>query len=179
MIQKWIDKHKSASLFEFHRCINSKASANKLHELHIFSAASQLAYGAVAYIRKSSENEISCSFLISKTKAAPIRQLSTLKMEVQAAVAGTRLTRFVKTHQVFLFKATVCWCDSTAVLAWIKSTDQLKVYLANRVHENQNNSSSDSWHQISAQNNPGYHMSRGIDPDELPKLWLTPPSFFV
>ena len=52
-----------------------------------------------------------------------------------------------------------------------------KVYMANRVREMQNNSSSDSWHHISGTNNPAHHVSRGINPDELPKLWLTPPSF--
>ena len=76
-----------------------------------------------------------------------------------------------------MFKETVFWCDSTAVLAWVKSTDKLKVYVANRVREIQNNSSSDSWHHISGKNNQADHVSRGIDPDELPELWLTPPSF--
>ncbi|XP_075253221.1 uncharacterized protein LOC142345022 [Convolutriloba macropyga] len=65
----------------------------------------------------------------------------------------------------------------TAVLAWVKSTDKLNVYVSNRVREIQDNSSSDSWYHISGKNNPADHVSRGIDPDELPKLWLTPPSF--
>ena len=136
----------------------------------MFSDASQLAYGAVAYIRTSSNNKVSCSFLISKAKVAPIKQLSIPKMELQAAVLGTRLSRFVNTNQNILFKETVFWCDSTAVLAWIKSTDKLKVHVANRVREIQNNSSSDSWHHIGDKNNPADHVSRGIDPDELPKL---------
>ena len=177
LIQKWIDKYQSAPPIELPRCINPKSSANELHELHIFSDASQLAYGAVAYIRTSSENDVSCSFLISKAKVAPIKQLSIPKMELQAAVLGTRLARIVKTHQNILFKETVFWCDSTAVLAWIKSSDKLKVYVSNRVREIQENSSSDSWYHISGKHNPADHVSRGIDPDELPKLWLTPPSF--
>ena len=49
--------------------------------------------------------------------------------------------------------------------------------MSNRVREIQDNSSSDSWYHISGKNNPADHVSRGIDPDELPKLWLTPPSF--
>ena len=49
--------------------------------------------------------------------------------------------------------------------------------MAKWVREFQNNFSSDSWHHISGKNNPADHVSRGIDPDELPKLWLTPPSF--
>ena len=94
---------------------------------------------------------------------APIKQLSIPKMELQAAVLGTRLARFVKSHQNILFKETVFWCDSTAVLAWIKSSDKLKVYVSNRVREIQENSSSDSWYHISGKNNPADHVSRGID----------------
>ena len=45
------------------------------------------------------------------------------------------------------------------------------------MREIQDNSSSDSWYHIIGKNNPADHVSRGIDPDELPKLWLTPPSF--
>ena len=179
LIQKWIDKYQSAPPIELPRCINPKSSAIELHELHIFSDASQLAYGAVAYIRTSSEKDVSCSFLISKAKVAPIKQLSIPKMELQAAVLGTRLPRFVKSHQNILFKETVFWCDSTAALAWIKSSDKLKVYVSNRVREIQENSSSDSWYHISGKNNPADHVSRGIDPEELRKLWLTPPSFLL
>ena len=50
LIQKWIDKYQSAPPIELPRGINPKPSANELHELHIISYASQLAYGAVAYI---------------------------------------------------------------------------------------------------------------------------------
>ena len=45
------------------------------------------------------------------------------------------------------------------------------------MREIQNNSSSDNGHHISGKNNPADHVSRGIDPDERPKLWLTPLSF--
>ena len=69
-----------------------------------------------------------------------------------------------------MFKEIVFSCGSTAVLAWIKSTDKLKVYVANRVREIQNNSSSDSWHHVSGKSNPADHVSRGIDPDEVPKI---------
>ena len=149
-IQKWIDKYQSAPLIDFPCCINPKSSANELHELHILRDPSHLAYGAVAFIRTSSENDVSCSFLISKAKVAPIKQLSIPKMELQAAVLGTCIARLVKTHQIILFKETVFWCDSTAVLAWIKSSDKLKIYVFNRVREFHENSSSDSWYQWQA-----------------------------
>ena len=167
MIRKWIDKYQSAPPNELPHFIKSPSSVDKQHELHIFSDASQLAFGAVAYIRSASENSVSCSFLISKAKVDPIKQLSIPKMELQAAVLGKRL----------VFKETVYWCDSTAVPAWIKCTDKLKIYVANRVCEFQNNSSPDNWRHICGNNNPADHVSREMDPNDLVKLWLTPPSF--
>ena len=177
MIQIFIDKYKSAPPIVLPRCINPALSVNKQHEIHIFSEASQLAYGAVAYIRSSSENSVSCSFLMGKAKVAPLKQLSIPKMELQAAVLRTRLARFVKNQQNIVFKENVYWCDRTAVPAWIKSPDKLKIYVANRVREIQNNSSPDNWRHISGKNDPADHVFREIDPNDVVKLWLTSPPF--
>ena len=175
LIQKWIDKYQSAPPIEFPRCINPKSTANELHELHIFSDPLQLAYGAVVYIRVLQKMAFHARF--SQAKPMLLRSSSSVFLKRSSRPHSDRLARFVKTHQNILFKETVFWCDSTAVLAWVKSTDKLNVYVSNRVREIQDNSSSDSWYHISGKNNPADHVSRGIDPDELPKLWLTPPSF--
>ena len=82
LIQKWTDKYQSAPHIELPRCIKTKSSANELHDLHIIIDASQLAYGAVVYIRTSSETGVSCSFPTSKAKVAPTKLLSIPIMEL-------------------------------------------------------------------------------------------------
>ena len=74
-----------------------------------------------------------------------------------------------------MIKEIVFWCESTAVLAWIKSADKVKVYVAIRMREIQNNSPFDIWHHISGKSKPADHVSH--DPDELPRFWLSRPIF--
>ena len=112
---------------EVPRCLTLDVTTSKTFELHVFTDASQLAYGAVAYARIISEHDVSCCFLMSKAKVAPTKQLNVPKRELQAAVLGTRLAHFIRKHHTIEFKDTTFWCDSMAVLAWIKNSEKLKV----------------------------------------------------
>ena len=116
-IQTWIDNYMCSPPIEVPRCLTLDVATSKTFELHVFTDASQLAYGAVAYARIISEHGVSCCFLMSKAKVAPIKQLSIPKLELQAAVLGTRLAHFIKKHHTIEFKDTTIWCDSMSVLA--------------------------------------------------------------
>ena len=176
-IQTWIDNYMCSPPIEIPRCLTLDVATRKAYELHVFTDASQLAYGAVAYARIISENGVSCSFLMSKAKVAPIKQLSIQKLELQAAVLGTRLAHFIKKHHTIEFKDTTFWCDSMAVLAWIKNSEKLKVFVGNRVSEIQSQSPTSSWRHISGKSNPADHVSRGILPADIKEHWLSPPAF--
>ena len=81
---------------EVPRCLTLDTATRKTYELHVFTKASQLAYGAVAYARIISEHGVSCCFLMSKAKVAPNKQLSILKLELKAADLGIRFAHFIK-----------------------------------------------------------------------------------
>ena len=132
------------SPIEVPRCLTLDVATSKTFELQVFTDSSQLAYGAVAYARIISEHGVSCCFLMSKSKFAPIKQLSIPKLELQAAVLGTRLAHFIKKHHTIEFKDTTFWCDSMAVLAWIKNSEKFKVFVSNRVSEIQSQSPTSS-----------------------------------
>ena len=61
------------------------------NQLHVFCDASQLAYGAVIYIKTSNDKETSSQFVIGRDNSAPLNQLSIPKLELQAVVIGCRL----------------------------------------------------------------------------------------
>ena len=174
-IQIWIDNYMCSPPIEIPRCLTLDVATRKTYELHFFTDASQLAYGAVAYARIISEHGVSCCSLMSKTKVAPIKQLSIPKLELQAAVLGTRLAHFIKKHHTIEFKDTTFWCDSMVVLSWIKNSKKLKV--GNRVSEIQRQSPTSSWRHISGKSNPADHVLRGIVPADIKENSLSPPPF--
>ena len=66
-------------------------------ELHHFSDASQVAYGAVSYLRTvSKEGDIHCSFLIGKSRLAPLKATTIPRLELSAAVVATRLDKVMQ-----------------------------------------------------------------------------------
>ena len=62
-------------------------------QLHVFSDASQCAYGAVVYIRFILNKSVTCNFVLGKSRLAPIKKssMSIPKFELQAAVIALRL----------------------------------------------------------------------------------------
>ena len=75
--------------FGFHSSLTNEI------ELHIYCDASEIAYGAVAYLRCLEEkaNQYSVSFVLSKSGLTPMkdRTLTIPKLELRAAVLATRL----------------------------------------------------------------------------------------
>ncbi|XP_044574092.1 uncharacterized protein LOC123258286 [Drosophila ananassae] len=66
-------------------------------QLHIFVDSSQSVFAAAAYWRATYANgDVQARFISSKTKCAPMRTMSIPRLELQAAVLGTRLMDTVK-----------------------------------------------------------------------------------
>ena len=64
-----------------------ESGVNKV-DLHIFSEASLEAMCMVAYLKKQDNGEV--TFVIGKSRVAPIRNMTAAKLEMQAAVFGGR-----------------------------------------------------------------------------------------
>ena len=77
---------------EIPRWLNYSTNQENNHQLHVFVDASTVALAAVAYIRTQNPDEnFQTSFLLGKCKVEPIKQFSLPKLELEAAVLGTRL----------------------------------------------------------------------------------------
>ena len=176
-IKTWIEQYLNVPEISMPRCFVSPNEPSPINQLHCFCDASQLAYGAVIYIRSQSATTISTGFVIARAKVAPLKQISIPKLELQAAVLGCRLMQFVSKQLTIPVTSKHFWSDSEAVLAWIKSKDKLKIFIANRVQEIRNNTDVSKWQHISGKLNPADHVSRGIPACDINVLWLTPPVF--
>ena len=120
-------------------------------QLHVFSDASQCAYGAVVYIRYILNKLVTCNFVLGKSRLAPIKKssMSIPKLELQAAVIAVQLKTTVMEEINLEIKKVLFWCDSKTVLNYIRNEhSNFGVYVAHRINEIRENSSVSQWHYI-------------------------------
>ncbi|CAG9126253.1 unnamed protein product [Plutella xylostella] len=150
-------------------------------ELHIFTDASQVAYGASAFIRIiCSDTSVIVKLLCSKGRVAPIKPISIPRLELNGAVMGARLYVKVKEALLCKFDSVTFWTDSTIVIGWLRmNPNQLKTFVQNRTAEIHELTSGLSWQHIAGKHNPADLVSRGATLDTLLKnqLWWAGPSF--
>lgn len=190
---KWDDKLNNELLIEYkafltalpvkeqiripRHVISTKALA---YELHGFSDASQVAYGACIYIRSLlPDGTATVKLISSKSKIASISPVTIPRMELLAAVLLVRLVKKVSNALKIDFTTVNLWTDSQIVLAWLcKPPHRLMVFVRNRVAEiNANNRF--LWRYICTTENPADTVSRGQTATELIKndKWWNGPSF--
>ena len=150
-------------------------------ELHGFSDASERAYAASVYLILRSKSHVKVFLISSKTKVAPIKQLSVAKLELCGALL---LARLIHSHKIRLLhqpQSIVCWSDSQIVLAWLRGhPSRWKTFVANRVSEIQTLLPDARWYHVGTKDNPADLASRGdITPAELrdSHLWWRGPSW--
>ncbi|XP_075243751.1 uncharacterized protein LOC142338003 [Convolutriloba macropyga] len=175
-LQEWMDEFDSMTSMEIPRCLIT--STNGTHQLHTFTDASMSAIAAIVYTRTTKANGSSTTpYVISKTKVAPIKQLSIPKLELEAAALGAELAGFCESEMTTTISSKHFWTDSAATLGWIKSKQKQKMYIANRLTKIHENSNPDNWRHILGKMNPADHGTRGLIPSDIPKPWLQPPDF--
>ena len=116
---------------------------------------------------------------MSKTRVAPVKELTLPQLELMAAVIGARLTRHLLS--ALECKSATLWSDSQIVLQWLKSTKPLKRFISNRVKEIHDLTASYEWKYCSTTVNPADLLTRGITSQQLKSntLWINGPRFLV
>ncbi|XP_058445759.1 uncharacterized protein LOC131426960 [Malaya genurostris] len=149
-------------------------------ELHGFADASEVAYAAVVYARSIDSNGIvNVSLIASKTKVAPIQQVSLPRLELNAAVLLTELLKRILEAFDHLEIRVYAWTDSMIVLEWLSSHPRKwKTYIANRTSMILDLLPRSSWNHIPSADNPADCASRGLLPADLIDhvLWWTGPT---
>lgn len=90
--------------------------------IHIFSDASERAYGSVAYLcTDNKDGEIQLAFLAARSRVVPVRQQTIPRLELCAAHIGAQLGSVLEQELTLPIPSITYWTDSTTVLKWLQS----------------------------------------------------------
>ncbi|XP_038077167.1 uncharacterized protein LOC119745015 [Patiria miniata] len=179
---KWLDELPLLNEFAVERCL-VPSNFGEISEcrLHHFSDASQDAYGSVSYARLvNSAGEVHCSFLIGKSRLAPLKTMTIPRLELFAAVVAVKMEQMLRMELKLNVCGSTFWTDSMLVLQYIKNTSKrLHTFVANRVAVIHDGSSVDKWRYVNTDRNPADDASRGLDAHTMisKERWRKGPEF--
>ncbi|XP_052758555.1 uncharacterized protein LOC128202398 [Galleria mellonella] len=155
--------------------------SHKLLELHVFSDASERAYGACIYVRSVSDfGKVLVRLLMAKSRVAPIKPTTIPRLELCGALIAARLYDKVVTSLRLKINKVYCWTDSTIVLSWLRMLpSRLQPFVRNRVAEILERTENCTWRHVPTDENSADLISRGVDISNLQslELWWSGPAF--
>ena len=154
---RWIKNLEGLSDVNFARCVKPLAFNESYCELHIFSDASLVAYGACAYLRCiNTKGEITCQLLISKAHISPINKRQTIpRLELQAATCAAKLYNILNTEFELDLVPSYFWSDSKVVLGYITNESRrFRTFVTNRVSTIRAFTDATRWRHVSSLDNP-------------------------
>lgn len=133
-------------------------------QLHGFADSSIQAYGCSVLLRAvHPDGKITCHLIASKSRVAPLKQVTIPRLELAAAELLSQLMYSVRQAMELSHIPYFLWTDNTIALHWIgKPIHMLKLYVANRVKKIQELTDVKCWHHIRTHENPADLISRGM-----------------
>ncbi|XP_053372928.1 uncharacterized protein LOC128546437 [Mercenaria mercenaria] len=112
---------------------------------------------------------------MAKNRVTPVKQLTIPKLELCAALIGSRLAQHI-TSTIDCTKVYL-WSDSQIVLKWISSSKSQPVFISNRVREIRELTDGFQWQYCPTDSNPADFLSRGVTYDNFldNRLWMNGP----
>ncbi len=177
----WITALKDVENVQIPRLYSPKLSPGTPNstQLHLFVDASVEAFAAVGFLRVKDDDGIDCSLVGSKTKVAPNKPMSVPRLELQAAVLGTRLAESLKTSLRLEIDKIVYWSDSKNVMGWINSeARRYHQFVAFRIGEILESSNSKNWRWVPTEHNVADEATKSkIQKLDSSSRWFKGPKF--
>ena len=149
--------------------------------LHGFGDASKRAYCAVIYLVTIVNDKAYVKLIASKTRVAPIKELTIPRLELMAARILAQLMHAVRKalETEYSFEGTRYWTDSKTTLCWIRNAADWKQFVQHRVNEILRLSGKHDWGHCPGKDNPADIGSRGVLISELKNssLWWSGPEW--
>lgn len=148
-------------------------------ELHVFCDASEEAYCAVAYFRIITLSTIETSFVIAKTRVAPLKTSRIPRLELQLALIDSRLVSIIKDEHNIKPHRVCMWTDSNIVHCWIRADNRrFRKFVAQRVGEILEHTNVDDWKWVASKDNVADDATRHNTKTCFEKCrWFSEPHF--
>jgi len=166
----WCEELSNLSKVKVPRCFLKHTGELVRRTLHVFTDASQVGYGAAAYVRNVfRDGIITVAFMMAKAHVAPSQKGQTIpRLELEGAVEGMKLAINICKALKLNLQDVLFHTDSQTVLRWLNSKDcKFEVFVANRAGKILNNTEAVQWHHVPGVNNPADACIRGIPPGEV------------
>ena len=159
--EKWtafINQLYYAATINIPRCYFPNAPYGKF-EIHVLCDASEKAFAAVMYLECIEPQGLYDKpvLIAAKSRVAPLKALSVARLELQAAVLGTRLHTMYKRYLVqkgMDISGSTFYSDSEVVLGWINSDHRrYNVFVAHRVSEILESTTKAQWCYVNTADN--------------------------
>jgi len=138
----------------------------------------------VIYLHVATTTGSYVKFVASKSRVAPVKQLSIPRLGLLAALVLARLITHVR--EALELDVTItditCWTDSRVTLFWIKGEEkEWKQFVQHRVNEIRSFVPAGGWRHCNGKDNPADVTSRGMNPVELLNcaLWAEGPKWLA
>lgn len=180
--ERWRTELPLLEKVKLNRCVKPPGFGSPVQaEVHSFSDASESGIGQVPYLRTvNSKGEVHVSFLIAKSRVAPIKPISIPRMELTAAVVSVNITKMLQSELNYENLRSVYYTDSEVVIGYISNeARRFHVYVGNRVQHIRDRSDPEQWHHVPGKVNPADEASRSLTASQLlnNKRWLSGPDF--
>ncbi|XP_039870639.1 uncharacterized protein LOC120723317 [Simochromis diagramma] len=180
---RWRSSLKDLERLQIPRCYLSFSQAIAVKkELCIFSDASTMAIGAVAYLRAlDGEGQWHTGFIMGKSKVAPRPAHTVPRLELCAAVLAVEMYELIRDEIDIEVDTVRFFTDSKIVLGYIhNNTKRFYTYVANRVIRIRKTTHPAQWFYIATSDNPADTATRPIAASALASTnWFSGPSFLT
>ena len=160
--------------------ITQKNQDKTTYQLVGFCDASKHAYAGVVYLHQRIGETCKVDLVFSKLQLAPNKTVSIPRLELLAALIGTRAIQFVANQLPVQLTEKHLWIDSQCVLSWIGSERHSSRFIENRVAEIRKHKDI-TFHYVPSKENPADLASRGLYINELlgNSLWWHGPEWML
>ena len=180
--QYWLKQLPKLEQIAVEHCLKPKNFGGIVSsQLHNFSDALGVGYGAVTYLQVGNEaGNVHCAFLMGKLRQTHQKSVTIPRLELSAALVATRLNRMMQHELDVAVDEDFFWTDSTCVLSYIANEEKrFQMFVANRITAIHVGSRPDQWNYVDTGSNPAEDASRGLSAEELihKNRWTNGPSF--